>query len=64
MSVVPHPTVEESLYRLGLRREDDPDIHFIHLNHTNLLYNSHSDAFRQLEESGWSIGYETQRFTL
>ena len=64
MSVVPHPTVEESLYRLGLRREDDPDIHFIHLNHTNLLYNSHSDASRQLEASGWSIGYETQRFTL
>lgn len=64
MSVVPHPTVEESLYRLGLRREDDLEIHFIHLNHTNPLYNPHSDASRQLEASGWSIGYETQQFTL
>ena len=64
MSVVPHPTVEESLHRLGLRREDDLDIHFIHLNHTNPLYKPHSDASRQLEASGWSIGYETQQFIL
>ena len=64
MSVVPHPTVEESLNRLGPRRSDDPEIHFIHLNHTNPLYNSQSDASTQFNASGWSIGYETQQFKI
>lgn len=64
MSVVPHPTVEESLNRLGPRRIGDPELHFIHLNHTNPLYNPQSDASSQLQASGWSIGYETQQFNL
>ncbi len=64
MSVVPHPTVEESLRRLGHRREGDPEIFFIHLNHTNPLYNSNSDESKQLRESGWSIGFESQEFIL
>lgn len=64
MSVVPHPTVEESLKRLGRRKDDDPELFFIHLNHTNPLYNSQSEASRQLNESGWSIGHETQQFTI
>ena len=64
MSVVPHPTVEESLKRLGQRKGDDPELYFIHLNHTNPLYNPQSEASRQLSESGWSIGHETQQFTI
>jgi len=64
MRVVPHPTVTDSLNRLGLRSNDDPEIHFIHLNHTNPLYNAQSDASRQLKASGWSIGYEAQQFML
>ena len=64
MSVVPHPTVEESLRRLGHRRDGDPEIFFIHLNHTNPLYNSDSDESKQLRESGWSIGFESQEFIL
>ncbi len=64
MSVVPHPTVEESLRRLGHRRDGDPEISFIHLNHTNPLYNSNSDESKQLRESGWSIGFESQEFIL
>jgi len=64
MSVVPHPTVEESLRRLGHRRDGDPEIFFIHLNHTNPLYNLDSDESKQLRESGWSIGFESQEFIL
>ena len=64
MSVVPHPTVEESLKRLGQRKGGDPELYFIHLNHTNPLYNPQSEASRQLSESGWSIGHETQQFTI
>mgnify|MGYP001179900199 CR=1 FL=1 len=64
MSLVPHPTVEESLRRLGHRRDDDREIFFIHLNHTNPLYNPNSDESKQLNKSGWSIGFETQEFIL
>ena len=64
MSVVPHPTVEESIMRLGRRKDNDSELFFIHLNHTNPLYNPQSEASRQLSESGWSIGHETQQFTI
>ena len=64
MSVVPHPTVEESLKRLGTRRAEDPELHFIHLNHTNPLYDLNSEAYNQVKQSGWSIGYETQQFKI
>lgn len=64
MRVVPHPTVEESLKRLGRKKDNDPELFFIHLNHTNPLYNPHSEASRQLNESGWLIGHETQQFRI
>ena len=64
MSVVPHPTVKESLERLGLRVASDPSILFIHLNHTNPLYNTASEEHDQLNKSGWMIGEEGQRFTI
>ena len=64
MSVVPHPTVEESLRRLGTRKDSDPEIYFIHLNHTNPLYNATSDEYDQLKKSGWALGVECQQFTI
>ena len=64
MRLVPHPTVEESLHRLGETRPNDPEIFFIHLNHTNPLYNPDSYESNQLQDSGWAIGYETQQFKL
>lgn len=64
MRIVPHPTVEESLHRLGETRPNDPEIFFIHLNHTNPLYNPNSNESNQLQDSGWAIGYETQQFKL
>lgn len=64
MSVVPHPTVKESLRRLETRTKSDPEIFFIHLNHTNPLYNSSSVEYNQLKESGWALGEERQQFTI
>lgn len=64
MSVVPHPTVKDSLERLGPRTNADPEIFFIHLNHTNPLYNTKSEEYDCLTDSGWAIGEETQQFTL
>ena len=64
MSVVPHPTVEESLDRLGPKESEDSEILFIHLNHTNPLYDTGSEEYNQLKESGWSIGEEDQQFKI
>ena len=64
MSVVPHPTVEESLDRLGCKESGDAEILFIHLNHTNPLYDTGSEAYNKLKESGWAIGEEGQRFMI
>ena len=47
MSVVPHPTVEESLDRLGPKESEDSEILFIHLNHTNPLYDTGSEAYNK-----------------
>ena len=64
MNVVPHPTVQESLERLGMRKEKDPQIVFFHFNHTNPLHNSNSEEYSTLKELGWDVGFETQQFTL
>ena len=55
LSKIPHPTIEESIRRLGIKKINDPDIFFIHLNHSNPV-NDHDSEERNLVESyGWSI---------
>ena len=61
---VPHPPVAESLERLGPRRDDDPNIIFIHLNHTNPLYRPASEEYRRVTSLGWSVGEQGMTFTL
>jgi pyrroloquinoline quinone biosynthesis protein B len=61
---VPHPPVSKTLEMLGPRQENDPEIYFIHLNHTNPLYNSESEASALLVASGWSIARQGQTFSL
>ena len=61
---VPHPPVNKTLEMLGPRQENDPAIHFIHLNHTNPLYDSESEASALLAASGWSIARQGQTFSL
>ncbi|OIR10596.1 MAG: hypothetical protein BEU05_01525 [Marine Group III euryarchaeote CG-Bathy2] len=61
---VPHPPVAETLERLGPRREGDPRVVFIHLNHTNPLCNPDSDESAQLARSGWEVGCEGQTFSI
>ena len=64
MNVVPHPTVQESLQRLGMKSEEDPQIVFFHLNHTNPLHNLDSEEYRAVTALGWDVGFETQQFIL
>ena len=45
---VPHPPVSQTLEMLGSRAEGDPALHFIHLNHTNPLYDPNSEASAEL----------------
>lgn len=55
LSKIPHPTIEDSILLLGSKKENDPDISFIHLNHSNPV-NDHNSMERKLVESyGWGI---------
>ena len=61
---VPHPPVVESLERLGQRKEGDPEVVFIHLNHTNPLHRPTSAEFERVKSLGWSVGEQGMTFTL
>jgi hypothetical protein len=58
---IPHPPILESISRLGPRGEDDPDIRFIHLNHSNRAL-SQIDVREDL--MGWSIASEGDEIIL
>ena len=64
MSEIPHPTISETISRLGLRKEEDPDIQFIHLNHTNPILNENSEQFQQLSATGWKRSSEGDYWSL
>jgi len=51
MQNVPHPRVKETLNRLSAKQLGDPDLQFIHLNHTNPLLLD--DA--PVRDLGWAI---------
>lgn len=61
---VPHPTVKETLEKLGKRNKGDPRVIFIHLNHTNPLHNTNSLEAEKVRVMGWEIGYEGMTFQL
>ena len=61
---VPHPPVSQTVAHLGTRLPDDPEIIFIHLNHTNPLYDKSSSASKTVESMGWEIGQQGLRFNL
>ena len=63
-SHVPHPCVSETLERLGPRREDDPEVLFLHLNHTNPLHDQEGPEYAEVLSLGWAVAEEGMRFTL
>ena len=63
-SKVRHPCIIESLQRLGDRRDDDPEIFFLHLNHTNPIHNLKGDEYAQVTAQGWGVATEGMHFTL
>jgi len=61
---VPHPPVSETLERLGSRIDEDPEIVFIHMNHTNPIHRSDSEEYARVVSLGWSVGVQGMTFTL
>ena len=64
MSVVPHPTIQDSLSRLGEKQSGDVEIYFTHLNHTNPVYSKSSNEYGQIKHLGWNVAIEGQKITL
>ena len=64
MSVVPHPTIQDSLSRLGQKQSGDPEIYFTHLNHTNPAYREGGAEYQKITKFGWRVSSEGQRINL
>jgi len=61
---VSHPPVVETLELLSERKEGDPRVVFVHLNHTNPLLFEGSRERQELEAKGWEVGHQGQVFEL
>ena len=55
ISEIPHPTIQDSLQLLGKKMEDDPEISFLHLNHSNPVNDINSKQRKIVELNGWKI---------
>jgi pyrroloquinoline quinone biosynthesis protein B len=65
MAEVPHPFIVESMDLFApLPERDRAKVHFIHLNHTNPALIPGSDARKKVQEAGFNIAEEMERFGL
>ena len=64
MSQIPHPPISETIGRLGRKEDEDPEVIFFHLNHTNPVIDRGSDEYQDLSSLGWSIGEQGSTFVL
>ena len=65
MADIPHPFVIESMALFSeLSTMDKAKVWFIHLNHSNPLLNSESEAFRRVVTEVYNIAQEGDRLTL
>ena len=65
MADIPHPFVIESMALFSeLSTMDKAKVWFIHLNHSNPLLNSESEAFRRVVTEGYNIAQKGDRLTL
>ena len=57
ISEIPHPFVVETVQMLNKEKDDEKSkIKFIHLNHTNPLLDSNSNAHKKVVANGFNIG--------
>ena len=55
ISKIPHPTIQETIQLLGRKRKGDPEISFLHLNHSNPVNDLGSEQRKVVEGNGWKI---------
>ena len=55
LSEIPHPTIEESLHLLGRKHTGDPEISFIHLNHSNPANDIDSEERKMIKSYDWGL---------
>jgi hypothetical protein len=60
---IPHPSIEETLKLLGAKTEKDPDVYFIHLNHTNSVLTD-STVKEKIRTLGWKLAEQGVLMTL
>jgi len=61
---IPHPPISETLRLLGGRRgEVDPEVCFVHLNHTNPVIGGGIER-EEVERLGWQVGVQGQVWEL
>ena len=65
MADIPHPFVLESMELFSeLSTADKAKVWFIHLNHTNPLLNSDSEAYQRVIEAGYNVAREGEKLGL
>lgn len=65
MSRIPHPRVSRTVDMLGdLPRGERGKVRFIHLNHTNPLWDQGSEARRRVEQTGMGVAERGERTPL
>ena len=64
MTQIPHPSISDTIGRLGMKKDEDPELIFFHLNHTNPVIDRGSVEYRDLSSLGWSIGEQGSTFVL
>ena len=55
ISKIPHPTIQETIQLIGRKRKGDPEISFLHLNHSNPVNDLGSKQRKIVEKNGWRI---------
>ena len=58
-SQIPHPVITETMDRLGERRPEDPEILFVHMNHSNPALDEASEEYGRVEAFGWSVAEQS-----
>ena len=64
ISEVPHPTISETIELLGERKDGDPEIYFIHMNHSNPVLDKESEQSRMVRSKGWSVAEQCSVFLI
>jgi pyrroloquinoline quinone biosynthesis protein B len=64
MSLVPHPTIENSMQFFSSLPSFDCQIFFTHLNHTNPLLDSETQEFKEFKKTRFQLASEWKEFEL